>query len=139
MRKFSLTCAACAVAVAGTAFATEGEPDLSFGDAIAERRIDIKGGVFFPPMTLAAAGETIVIRNDEDTVHDAVAIDGTWTTGPIQPGEQTVIDVVADMQMCFQSSYNEQYKGAFGDPETGAAPECFELSGAGDGENVNQN
>ncbi|EPX81077.1 hypothetical protein thalar_00523 [Litoreibacter arenae DSM 19593] len=112
-----------------------GEGDVGVIDPMDERRVDIKGGVFFPPMVLAAAGETVFIRNEEDTVHDATAIDGTWTTGPIQPGQVVSVLVGAEMALCFESSYNAEYKGAFGSPETGEAPECFELSGAGDGDN----
>ncbi|SFR42350.1 hypothetical protein [Litoreibacter janthinus] len=137
MRKFVLSCAACAVAItAGVAGATGIEDDetLGIGDQMAERRVDIKGGVFFPPMILAGAGETIIIRNQEDEVHDATALDGSWTTGPIQPGALAEVTVSADMVLCFKSTTNEEYKGAFGSPETGEAPECFELSGAGDGD-----
>ncbi|RLJ59270.1 hypothetical protein BCF46_1418 [Litoreibacter meonggei] len=137
MRKFVMTCAACAVALtAGVAGATGVEEDETLGvnDPLTERRVDIKGGVFFPPMILASAGETIYIRNEEETTHDVTAIDDSWTTGPIQPGEVVEVVVGADMVHCFKSSYNDEYKGAFGSVETGAAPDCFELSGAGDGE-----
>ncbi len=135
MHKFVMSCAACAVALtAGIAGATGVEEDetLGLGDPLTERRVDIRGGVFFPPMILASTGETISIRNQEETVQDATAIDGTWTTGPIQPGEVVEVTLSAEMALCFKSTYNEEYKGAFGSPETGQAPECFELSGAGD-------
>jgi plastocyanin len=141
MRKFVMTCAACAVAAtAGTAGATGTEDEtLNLGDALTERRVDIKGGVFFPPMILASTGETIYIRNEEDTVHDATAMDGSWTTGPIQPGAVVEVTVSAGMNLCFESSYNVEYKGAFGSAATGEAPACFELSGAGDGSETVQN
>lgn len=130
MHKLTTICAACAIALsAGAAGATE----LGVGNELDERLIDIKGGVFFPPMLLAATGEAITIRNTEDTVHDASAIDGTWSTGPIQPGAQIVVVITPAMTKCFKSTYNEEYKGAFGDPSTGEAPLCFVLSGAGDG------
>ena len=143
MRKFVMTCAACAVALsAGIAGATEisNEDDsLGLGDPLTERRVDIKGGVFFPPMVLAGTGETIYIRNQEDTTHDATAIDGSWTTGPIEPGELVQVTIGSGMVRCFESSYNAEYKGAVGSVETGMAPECFELSGAGDGTVTEQN
>ena len=142
MRKIVMSCAACALALtAGIAGATglNGDDSSGLGAQLDERRVDIKGGVFFPPMILASAGEVITIRNEEDTVHDATAIDGSWTTGPIQPGAVAEVTVGADMFLCFKSTYNEGYKGAFGSVETGEAPECFELSGAGDGSTDGQN
>jgi plastocyanin len=136
MRKFVMSCAACAVALsAGVAGATEVDNEdesLGLGDPLTERRVDIRGGVFFPPMILASAGETITIRNQEETEHDLTAIDGSWTTGPILPGAVTQVFVAADMVPCFESSYNVEYKGAIGSTETGEAPECFELSGEGE-------
>ena len=137
MRKFVMTCAACAVALtAGVAGATGLEEDetVGLGDPLTERHVDIRGGVFFPPMILASAGEKIFIRNQEETIHDVTAIDDSWSTGPIQPGGLAHVTVGADMVLCFKSSYNDEYKGAFGSVETGQAPDCFELSGAGDGE-----
>ena len=137
MRKLVMTFAACAVALtAGVAGATGVEEDetVGLGDPLTERRVDIRGGVFFPPMILASAGETIFIRNQEETIHDVTAIDDSWSTGPIQPGGLAQVTVGADMILCFKSSYNDEYKGAFGSVETGQAPDCFELSGAGDGE-----
>ena len=142
MRKFVLTCAACAVALTTGMASATGEDDdetLGLGDQLTERRVDIKGGVFFPPMMLASAGETIVIRNEEDVVHDATAVDGSWTTGPIQPGGVAQVTVGEGTSLCFKSTYNEEYKGAFGSAETGEAPECFELSGAGDSSDTGQN
>jgi plastocyanin len=144
MRKFVMSCAACALAlttgIAGATGDVSNEDEtLGLGDQLKERRVDIKGGVFFPPMILASTGETIFFRNDEEEVHDATAIDGSWTTGPIQPGETTQVTVSAEMTLCFQSTYNEEFKGAFGSAATGEAPECFELSGAGDGTDAVQN
>jgi len=142
MRKFAMTSLALAGALtAGAAMAldTEDEGSDSLGDPLTERRIDIRGGVFFPPMSLAEPGDTFVIRNQEDMMHTATAIDGSWTTGEIQPGEQVVVQVVADMTLCFESTENPEYKGAFGSVETGEAPECFELSGAGDSDINDQN
>ena len=136
MRKFAMTSLAVAAALtAGAVMATETEDEgpLGLGDPLTESRIDIRGGVFFPPMSLAATGDQFFIRNQEEIVHTATAIDGSWTTGPIQPGAQATVVVTADMMRCFQSADNVEYKGAFGSVETGEAPECFELSGAGDG------
>ena len=135
MRKFAMTSLALAGAlIAGAALAldTEDEGTNSLGDPLTERRIDIRGGVFFPPMSLAQPGDVFHIRNQEDVVHTATAIDGSWTTGDIQPGAHAVVQVKSDMTLCFESSKNPEYKGAFGSIETGQAPDCFELSGAGD-------
>lgn len=142
MRKFAMTSLAVAAALtAGAAMAvdTDDEGPNGLGDPLTERRIDIKGGVFFPPLSLAEAGDQFFIRNQEDVVHTATAIDGSWTTGPIQPGAQAVIVVTADMTRCFESADHVEYKGAFGSVETGEAPECFELSGAGEGDTVISN
>ncbi|SDX09740.1 hypothetical protein [Litoreibacter albidus] len=143
MRKFMMSCAACALAlstgIAGATGDSSEEENIGLGDPLTERRVDIKGGVFFPPMVLASSGEAIFFRNEEEVVHDVTAIDGSWTTGPIQPGATKQVVVPAGMSMCFQSSQHVEYKGAFGSVETGEAPECFELSGAGDGNNTSQN
>ncbi|MEP3346378.1 MAG: hypothetical protein ABJN34_15105 [Litoreibacter sp.] len=134
MRKLIMSCAALAV-TAGLAGAQENNlGDDSLILALNNRHVDIKGGVFFPPLILASAGETITISNEEDSTHDATAIDGSWTTGAIAPGESVEVTVVAEMVLCFQSSYNEELKGAVGSPETGEAPECHVLSGEGDGQ-----
>lgn len=137
MRKFAITSLAVAAALttgAALAVDTEDEGMLDVGDPLTESRIDIRGGVFFPPMVLAQPGDKFYIRNQEDVVHNATAIDSSWTTGPIQPGAQAVVSVSADMTLCFESTENVKYKGAFGSVETGEAPECFELSGAGEGD-----
>lgn len=142
MLKFTMSCAAFGVILStGAALATEPALDQNngLGSQQAERRVNIKGGVFFPPMILATIGDNIIIRNDEDTTHDASAIDGSWSTGPIQPGHQAIVSITPEMTMCFKSSFNDEYKGAFGDVETGQAPECFELSGTGDGSLLNTN
>ncbi len=91
-----------------------------------ELQIDIKGGVFFPPVILANVGETVTIINSDETTHDATASD--WSTGPINPGETATFTVTAGMSMCFESSYDAEMKGAVGDKETGEAPSCFVLA-----------
>ncbi len=125
MRKLATFAAALAVLSTGGAYA----------DFTLEKTITIKGGVFFPPVMLAAPGDTIRIINDDETTHDATADDGSWTTGPIEPGAEVIFTVANEMQACFESTYNEELKGAFGDVHTGEPPECFELSG--DGETTN--
>lgn len=142
MRKFAMTSMAVAAALtAGAALALDNNEDGEIGliDPATERRIDIKGGVFFPPMVLAQPGDIFVMRNQEEIMHNATAIDGSWTTGPIQPGEEVVVVVGLDMTLCFESTENIEYKGAFGSVETGEAPECYEISGAGDNDLNAQN
>ncbi|PTX54242.1 hypothetical protein C8N43_3054 [Litoreibacter ponti] len=139
MRKFAIM-TACAVAMtSGAALAvdTEDEELNGIGDPLTTSRIDIRGGVFFPPMVMAEVGKTYFIRNNEEIVHNATAIDGSWSTGDIQPGGQAVVHLTASMTRCFESTVNPEYKGAFGDALSGEAPECFELSGAGETDAAN--
>ena len=127
MRKLAISAAALAVMSAGGAYA-----DFS---VTSEKIITIKGGVFFPPVMLTEPGEKVRFINNDETTHDATADDGSWTTGPIEPGADVEIIVtgyVNNQSNCFKSTFNEEVKGAFGDPETGTAPDCFELSGEGE-------
>lgn len=123
MRKLAMFAAAFAALSTGGAYAFE-----------LQKTITIKGGVFFPPVMLAAAGDTVRIVNEDDTTHDATANDASWTTGPIEPGQEATL-VVASEMTCFESTFNTELKGAFGDIQTGEPPACFELSG--DGETTN--
>ncbi|WP_298261127.1 hypothetical protein [uncultured Litoreibacter sp.] len=140
MRKFVMSCAACAVALtAGVAAAEDvsNEDEVTgYDDPINERHVDIRGGVFFPPLILASVGQTITVKNQEDEIHDVTAIDDSWSSGPIAPGEEKEVTLLAEMTLCFKSTFNENYKGGFGSPETGEAPECYELSGDGNGDEV---
>lgn len=128
MRKLIMSFAALAVST-GVATAQEisvEDETIGLFGAIAENRVDIKGGVFFPPVILASAGDTIVFSNDEDVTHDVTAKDDSWTTGEISPGGIAEVLVTADMVLCFKSTTGEAYVGAFGSTETGEAPACYE-------------
>ena len=56
---------------------------------------------YFPDYVYPTVGDTIRFVNNSDLAMSAVATDDSWSTGLLQPGEQSIIDVVAGMQQSY--------------------------------------
>ena len=74
---------------------------LSFSGATiasaAEHEVVMLGLGFFPEITSAAVGDTVVFFNVSDTPMAATAVDGTWSTGAMVYGERVAIEITEAM------------------------------------------
>jgi plastocyanin len=87
----TLTVAALAVAVPSLAGAGGSAcPAYSNGDATLIVLLD---NCFGPMSATAAAGATLTVRNDGQQHHTYTALDGSFDTGSIRPGESVTIEM----------------------------------------------
>ncbi|MHA7868349.1 MAG: cupredoxin domain-containing protein [Salipiger thiooxidans] len=66
-----------------------------------EHYVLMMGIGYFPDYVYPTVGDTIRFVNNSDLAMSAVATDDSWSTGLLQPGEQSLIDVVAGMQQSY--------------------------------------
>lgn len=59
--------------------------------------IRIKGFAFDPDPATVKPGEALEFTNEDQVPHTATAVDGSWDTGLIAPGEKTTITFEAGL------------------------------------------
>ncbi len=72
-----------------------------------EHDVLLLGGAYFPTSLYPAVGDTIRFVNESDITMSATATDASWDTGPLAPGEMTIIEVVDGMVQTYGDTVNE--------------------------------
>lgn len=73
--------------------------------AAAEQEVRLMGLGYFPDEIYVSVGDVINFVNDSTVPMSATAIDASWDSGVLQPGETYALEVTEGMQGAFGDTY----------------------------------
>lgn len=76
---------------------------LSFAQSAsaAEHTIVMEEGAFYPEITYLAPGDQVTFTNKNTDSVEAIAADGSWTTGQLSANASFVLDISTDTALAF--------------------------------------
>ncbi len=80
--------------------------------AAAEQEVKLMGLGYFPQEVYVTVGDVVTFVNDSTVPMSATAIDATWDSGVLEPGESYALEVTDGMQGAFGDTYNTESTAA---------------------------